>query len=269
MKIQTFTTLLRAYGIHYLSSMKFKLILIFYLVSPFVYAIPYLTGALPKPATIFDYAYFPFSNIAASVAFPCALLAGDTISQDFSRQGYFTLTQPVRRSEIMLTRFLSSFGTSALTMLAWIGSGSIGAWVLYRTAIPNMVPIVLFTILFVASVTSFVVLFSSLFKSSMLSIIASVVVMVILMPILIQAFEAVGVEPWPLLAYAGSVLGGLSAATYPPHILPHTASPGLPVSVTVFIPFVWEAAAIMTLYLMVSLVLAWLVYSKKEIVEIE
>lgn len=223
-----------------------------------------------KPPDIYSYTSSGLGNFVFATVVVAALLAGDAISQDFSRQGYFTLTQPIRRSEIMLARTLSAFGFSLLTMLVWTGVGIGSGLAFYGSSVPNTALITLFVILFIASVVSFVILLSSLFKSSMVSVIVSVLVVWLLMPILSGVFELVKIEPWPLITYAGSVVTDLAASSYPPHV--QTLSVGTAnssiVSVTIYNPYIWEAAAIMVAYLVVSLALAWLVYSRREVREV-
>ncbi len=268
MSASAFFTLLRTYASFYLHTRRFQAIFALYLIADILVPLLSLTNVLPRPANIYDYANIAMSNFAFTAMLPASLMAGDAISQDFSRQGYFTLTQPVRRSEIMAARFLSAFAISLLTMLVWLGGGMSGAYALYGTVLPNTPAIVMLLVLFVASATSFVVLFSSIFRSPMVSLIVSVVVVLLLMPIASGILELLGVEPWPLITYAGSVVGALAASSYPPHFQPLPGNPSPLVPVALFTPFVWEAAAIMAAYLLISLGLAWLIYSRKEIKEV-
>jgi ABC-type transport system involved in multi-copper enzyme maturation permease subunit len=261
--------MVRANMSFYLHTRRFKVILPIYIIVAFIFPVLYLTKVY-QPPDVYSYTSSALAELVSLTVLLVALLAGDAISQDFGRQGFFTLTQPVRRSEIMLARTLAAFIFSAVAMMVWIGIGFITSFAFYATVIPNMALYIALAVLFVASVISFVVLFSSLLRSPTTSVVLSVLVVWFLMPIITEVFDLVGIEPWFLLTYAGEGLGDLTQASYPVHFTStpiNTGTSGVSITLNSYVPYVWETAAIMAGYFLVSLVLAWIVYSRKELTE--
>jgi ABC-type transport system involved in multi-copper enzyme maturation permease subunit len=248
----------------FLHTRRFKVIFPIYILLALIYPILYGANIL-QPPDINSYMSNALGELVSGTVLLIAMLAGDSISQDFGRQGFFTLTQPIRRSEVMLARTLAAFVFSALAVLVWIGIGLATGYAFYAAVGANLVLILVLSILFAGSVVSFVVLFSSLFRSPTVSVVISVLMLWLVMPIITGVLDLVGVEPWFLLTYAGEAIDDLATIPYPSHITTIAASSSI--AVTVYTPYVWEAVVIMGAYLAASLTLAWLVYSKKELTE--
>jgi ABC-type transport system involved in multi-copper enzyme maturation permease subunit len=254
----------------YLHTKRFRVMLPIYVILALIFPVLYGVNVLQMPSDIYSYTSEALSELVSFVVLLVALLAGDSISQDFGRQGFFTLTQPVRRSEIMFARALAAFVFAAVSMLLWIGLGLASGYVFYSAVVPNGALMLALSMLFVASAVSFVVMFSSLFRSSSMSVVISVLVVWLVFPLITGILDLVGVEPWFLLTYAGDVITYLAAKVYPQHISSITASTGSGpnITVTTFVPYIWEAVGIMVGYLVVSLAIAWLVYSRKELKDV-
>lgn len=270
MSYSTFVTMMRANMGFYLHTKRFRIIFPLYIVLALIFPILYGTNVLQKPPDIYSYTSSALGELVSATVLLVAMLAGDSISQDFGRQGFFTLTQPVRRSEIMLARTLAAFVFAVFALFVWIGIGLITGYAFYSAAVTNVGLILALSLLFAGSVVSFVVLFSSLFRSPTVSVVISVLVVWLVMPVIEGVLDLAGVEPWFLLTYAGGVVDDLATNPYPAHVvsLPvSTSASGISITVTTFTPYVWEAAVIMVAYLVVSLGLAWLVYSRKELTE--
>ena len=253
----------------YLHTKRFKVIFPIYIIVAFIFPALYVTKVY-QPSDVYSYTSIALTELVSLTVLLVALLAGDAISQDFGRQGFFTLTQPIRRSEIMLARALAAFVFSAVAMMVWIGIGFITSYAFYTAIISNTALYVALALLFVASVVSFVVLFSSLFRNSTTSVVLSVFVVWFIMPIITEVLDLVGIEPWFLLTYAGEGLGDLTQASYPVHFTStpiNTGTSGISMTLTSYTPYVWETALIMVAYLVVSLALAWVIYSRKELTE--
>lgn len=254
----------------YLRTRRFKVIFPLYMILGLIYPVIYGANIIQRPPDINSYTMDALGELVFATVLLAALLAGDAISQDFGRQGFFTLTQPVRRSEIMLARTVAAFAISAVSMLVWIGIGMASGYAFYTAFVANMGLILALSLLLVGAVVAFVVLFSSLFRSPNVSVTISVLVLWFIFPLISGVLELVGVEPWFLVTYAGDVIDDLAAASYPAHVvsLPvSTGASGPSITVTTYTPYVWEGAMIMAAYLVASLVLAWLVYSRKELTE--
>ncbi len=261
-------TMVKADMRFYLHTRRFKVILPFYIIVALLFPILYGTNVLSKPLLVNDYTASAFGELVSFTVLLVALLAGDSISQDFGRQGFFTLTQPVRRSEIMLARTFAAFVFSTVVMLVWIGIGLATGFTFYGAVVANWALILVTSVLLVGSVVSFVVLFSSLFKSPSISIVICVLVVWLVMPIITGVLDLVGVEPWFLLTYASDAITNLTAVSYPQHFVSTSVTEGgTTITVSAYTPYLWEGALIMVAYLVISLALAWVVYSRKELTE--
>ncbi len=268
------TLLLKTYLKFYITTRRFLVIIPLYLLLFLLFPVLIAAGVVSKPADVYAWATLGFGNFSFSVALVAGLLAGDALSQDFSRQGLFTLTQPIRRSVIMLARYGSAALASIIVMvLAFWVPGLVASEVFYQSVVPSIPEIFVLSMVFVASIVAFVVLFSSLFKSSTISIVLSIVFVWILMPTISMFLPFAGVEPWFFITYAAGALGGLAQRTYPPHMQQTTLGGfgqggGSGPTITTFTPTVPEAVVIMLGYLFISLALAWFVYSRREMKDV-
>jgi ABC-type transport system involved in multi-copper enzyme maturation permease subunit len=269
MATSTFATMLKANMEFYIHTKRLRIFFPVYIALAVLFPILYVANILPKPPDLNTYAGLAWGNLVFAAVLLVGLLGGDAISQDFGRQGFFTLTQPVRRSEIMLARSLAAFVFSALTILVWMAVGLVTGYAFYQSVVSNVGLIFGLSVLLVGSLVSFVVMFSSLFKTPNTSVVVVTMVVWFVMPIVTGILELVGIEPWFLIYYAGGAIIALTEPTYPQHstTIP-AAGGGQTINVTTFTPYVWEAALIMVGYLVASLVLAWIIYSRKELKDI-
>lgn len=246
------------------------MVLPFYTFVLFLFPILTIEGIIPKSPDIYAYTQLGFVYFTFSAALVSGLLGGDSLSQDSGRQGLFTLSQPIRRSTILLSRYLATFIASAIIMVFFYDVIGISfADYMYGQVVPTAGLITAMSLLFVASMVAFVVLFSSLFKNSNVSIIVAILLVWIVMPSLTSVMGFVHLEPWFLITYAGNVLQALAQKTYPPNVQtipPNALGNGQP-GLVVYNPTIAEATVIMAGYLLVSMLLAWIVYSRRELKE--
>lgn len=222
-----------------------------------------IAGVIPRPADVYSFTQGALSGFTDSVLLACAVLAGDAISRDFSREGYFTLTQPVRRSEIMLARYLSAFTASLIVVFATVGIGVAFSEYLYGGVVPKIWEVALIAVLLTASLTAFVMMFSSLSKSPALSIVTAIVVLLVAMPIVQGVVQFLTrVEPWFLINYAAQVIPDLAQKSYPPHLVVERFGN---TTLYIYSPGVFEGVTIMLGYLLVCATVAWAVYSRREL----
>jgi ABC-type transport system involved in multi-copper enzyme maturation permease subunit len=160
-----------------------------------------------------------------------------------------------------LAAFLASVGIFALSYYVVV---LVTGFALYGQVVPNVLEVLGMALLYTASMVALVMLFSSLVKNPAVSVLLSVIIVLLGMGVIAGIAEVTNVEPWFLLTYAGQAVSGLAQQTYPAH---HTTyvTPGL--SVGLYNPYVLEAAQIMIGYLAVSLGLAYLIYSRRQLKE--
>ena len=261
--------MLRVYLKFFFSTKRFIVVFPFYAFVSVLTPVLVIIGAIPGSPDVYAWYSLGFLYFTFSAALVVGLLGGDALSQDFGRQGLFTLSQPIRRSVILLARYTATFIASAIIMVgAYDLIGAAFAKYIYGQLVPSAGLIVAMSLLLTASMVAFVMLFSSLFKSPNISIIMAILFVWIVMPLISSILALVHVEPWFLLTYAGNVLQALAQKTYPPNVQTAQISPGggLP-AVVVYNPTVLEATAIMIGYLIFSLLLGWIVYSRRELKE--
>lgn len=247
----------------YFRTRRFQVILPLYVFLGVLGPALILRGVLPKPADVYAFTSQTLGDFSNVVLLVCALLAGDAISRDFSREGYFTLTQPVRRSEIMAARYLSAFTAALIVVFVEMGIGVGFSEYMYGGVVPEIWEIALTGVLLTASLTAFVMMFSSLTKSPALSIVTAIVVLIIAMPIVSGVLEFLTrVEPWFLITYAAQVVSNLAQKTYPPHLVVEGLGDR---KIYIYSPSVPEGVAIMLGYMGVSILVAWAVYSRREL----
>ena len=258
-------TLLRAYLKFYFQTKRFLIVFIIYLFLSLLGPTLIATGVIQKAPTVYDFTGTALSNLSSAIVLACAILAGDAVSQDFSRQGLFTLTQPISRARILLARYLAAFIASAgVFILSYYLVVAVTGYLFYGKFIPNILEVAAMGLLLTASMVAFVMLFSSLVKNPAVSVLLSVIVVLIGMGVINGIAEVANVEPWFLLTYAGGAVSGLALQTYPQHI----QSLGIPwFNVNIYTPYVSEAIEIMAAYLLISIALAYLVYSRRELRE--
>ncbi len=265
-----FTTLFRANLKFYFSTKRFLVVLPFYVFVSVLFPLLVIFGVAPRSPDIYTYTQSGFLTYSLTAALVSGLLAGDALSRDFTREGMFILSEPVKRSKILLSRYAAALAATSLIMVFFYDLiGLSFAYYIYGEVVPESWLIVVMSLLYVASMVAFVMISSSAFKNSNVSIVVAILSVWIVMPLITSVAGFVHVEPWFLLTYAGNVLQALAQRAYPPPVqsIPiGGVGNGLP-SELFYNPAFWESVVIMLAYLVVSLSLAWLVYSRRELRE--
>ncbi len=268
--MSAFITLFRVSLKFYFSTRRFLVILPFYVFISVFFPILVIVGIAPRSPDIYTYTQSGFLTFSFSAALVSGLLAGDALSKDFTRQGIFILSQPVKRSTILLSRYAAALVASSVIMVFFYDLiGSSFAYYIYGQVVPTTWLIPTMSLMLVASMVAFVMLCSSVFKNSNVSITVAILSIWIVMPLTANATELVHLEPWFLLTYAGNVLQALAQKAYPPAVqsVPFGGvGSGFP-SELLYNPTFWESVEIILAYLIVSLLLAWVVYSRRELQE--
>ncbi|MEM3670215.1 MAG: ABC transporter permease [Thermoprotei archaeon] len=255
--------LLETYLKFYFRTRRFLVMLPLYVFISLLTPLLMYTNTIPQPQTVNAFTAQTLGGVTDDVLLVAAVMAGDAISQDYSQQGYFTLTQPVHRLKIMLTRFTSAFLAVSAIMVSTFVIGVAFSYVLYHTTVSTLPQILGLTFLFGASLTMFIIMFSSMFRSQGLSIIVSILIVVVAMPLVQGVLMFLShVEPWFLITYASSAVSNLALQSYPAHV---TVTSELGRKVYVYQPYVFESVYIMLGYLFFSMAVAYAVYARKEL----
>ena len=186
-----------------------------------------------------------------------AFMGGDAVSMDLgSGTGYYTLAFPIRRTTLLLGRYMAAFVVSLLLAAIFYATAATGAYAADGWAtFPTVAFLTSFGVaaLFGSGVLSVAFAFSSAFRNPAISMILTVLVLFLGLGTTTGRLESAGVAPWFSIIYAGDLItlvmpspgGGLfGAAAYP-------------VSTS-------EGVAIMTAYAVIFLFLSALVYEFRE-----
>jgi len=253
-----FITLLRASLKFYISTRRFIIMGILYVILTAIGPLVVALKIEPNAPDAYSFTQGNFSGFSFAVILLAAILAGDALSQDFGRQGLFTLTQPVRRSTILLSRYVAAFLVSAgIIFVLFDVFGFAFSQYYYGQIVPNAGLIIGTSLLLVASMVATVLLFSSLFKSPVISIVVAVLFFILAIPIVTGVLSFTSIEPWFFITYAGGVVSALGAQSYPPHLVTQNISEGgINISISTYTPTVIESTVIMLAYLIGSLLVA-------------
>lgn len=196
----------------------------------------------------------------------CAFVGGDALAMDFGGgTGYFMLVLPVRRSVLLLGRYVAALAAAIVLMMVLYLFGLITAsWFFGLAAIPwgAFAESIGLMALFAAAALSTAFLFSSFFRSPAISMVTTILVMFLGFEILDGALSVTGVEPWFSLLYAGSAIA-LPFQGAPHKTVIQGMGQRVP-TITQWNPYIWEGAVIMLGYFVVALVLSAIIYHFKE-----
>lgn len=265
-----FTTMFYVYLKSYFRSKRFLVIFPIYILLSSLSIILYFAGVVPKPSDVYSYTSEALTNFVFATSLAAGVFAGDAISRDFSREGFFTLTQPISRARIFVSRLLAALAVCVIVIFSdfYLVGISFGYY-LFGQVIPNIYILIGLGLFFVFGVVSFALLFSSIFKSQLVSGIVTTLVLWFVMPTISGILQFVNIEPWFLLNYAGSAVQAVAKNTYPPHyqeiVVPNGTSK---ITLHLYNPTVPEAVAIIAFYSIISIIAGIIIYKRRELKEI-
>ncbi len=188
----------------------------------------------------------------------------DAISGEFqNKTGYFSITNPIRRSSIYIGKWLAAFiaSTTVLAIFTVITLGN-GFYYFGLNVPVEFLWSVLFSWFYLVAVLGFSFFFSSFFKSSSMSILVTAILFLFvfnMIQLLIVNF--VHIEPWFILTYGSSIIGNVMSVPYPPHSTTLYAGPA---TLTMYNATIPEGLAIIAVYFAVTAVLGLLLFERKE-----
>ncbi|MDE1821943.1 MAG: ABC transporter permease [Euryarchaeota archaeon] len=218
-----------------------------------------------------DYLHAFLGNIGSAIIIAAAFLGGDAIAMDMGGgPGYLMLTQPVRRWVLLAGRYAAAALVGLLVAIAYYAFAIGGAAYIYGVgALPGgtLAESFGFAFLYGLSALALAFFFSSFFKSPAISIVFTVLIMIIALPIVTSIGSFTGGEPWYSLDYASGVISNLFQNPFV-HYSTQSISEGrrgAVLTIYQWSPYAWEGLTIMVTYLVVFLVLAYVIYTRKEV----
>jgi ABC-2 type transport system permease protein len=188
----------------------------------------------------------------------------DAISGEFqNKTGYFSITNPIRRSSIYVGKWVAAFIASTI-MLAIFTAITLGnGFYYFGLSVPSeFLTSVLFSWFYLVAVLGFSFFFSSFFKSSSMSILVTAILFLFafdMVQILVINFAQI--EPWFILTYGSSIIGNVMSVPYPPHATTLYAGD---TTLTMYNATIPEGLAIIAVYFAVTVVLGLLLFERKE-----
>jgi ABC-2 type transport system permease protein len=188
--------------------------------------------------------------------------AGDAISGEFeSKTGYILFPNPVRKTTIVIGKYLACLSAMALIMLIAYGVVSISLLSIYR-----QLPLVVWKsfglcLLNVSCVIGITFFFSSLSKGAIGGTVTAFIIIVVVFVTLEAVLMATGQPRWFLFSYAGDVMitvyNGYGAFGNAPEQLPQEAMQP---------PKVGTSIAVLFLYFIVFFLLSIIITNRREMV---
>ena len=208
--------------------------------------------------------YFVWGAFAPVVAMLSGVFfGGDAISGEFqNRTGYFSVTNPIRRSSLYVGKWLSAFVASSI-MLGIFAVISLSIGLYYRSVPSEFGLSVLFAWFFLAAVLGFVFFFSSLFKSSINSVFLTAMLLLVGFTAIVNLAGLIPIEPWFILNYSAGIIGNILTAPYPAHVTAGV-SLGKGIVVTAYNATVPEGLAIIGLYFIITTIVGLILFERKE-----
>lgn len=206
-------------------------------------------------------------NLSFTIVLVAAFLGGSAISTDFaSNYSYFILVQPVRRSSLLIGRYISAFIASLIIILVYYLFAAVGSLYFFSSIPLAFASSIGLAAVFIASVLAFAFFMSSLFNNPQTSTMAVVILLVIVLPVLSSILPALAnLEPWFLINYGGQVVYNVFSTNFV-----HFSSITVPVKggsykISQYQPYLLEGIEIMLGYLVVFLAAALYTYKYKQV----
>jgi ABC-2 type transport system permease protein len=192
---------------------------------------------------------------------------GDAISGEFqNKTGYFGIPNPIKRSSVYTGKWLAAFlASTAILAVFTLATISNGLYYFGLNAPYQFGESVLFAWFYLAAVLGFTFFFSSLFKSSAMSIIVTAILFLFVFSLIETLVSGlVQFEPWFILTYGSQIIGNILKVPYPPHSsVNNSIRPGGQPFTTYNVP-VPEGLAIIALYFIITAILGWVFFERKE-----
>lgn len=164
-----------------------------------------------------------FTWSAEYFAFALAVVFGsDIVSPDLSSPvGLYTLSLPIRRSTLLLGRYLASYLMAMCCTLSLVGVIVLTGYARFGTMpLDTLLTMLGLTALLVAAALAFAVMLGSLIRRSSFSILLSFLLLFIILPLVSFALSSARVASWWIITSAANVVvnpsTGLGAVGYTP-----------------------------------------------------
>ena len=204
-------------------------------------------------------------GVAISCGIVAAFFGGDATSiETGTNSGYYIMVQPVRKISILSGRFLAAFLMGfMLILIEYAGVAAMSQYI-YGTIEWRIIYSIGEMALLVIAFTALAFFFSSLFKSPLIGILVSVIMFLVFFSILDSILALTSIEPWFSLYYGGQVVTEIISSAPVVHSTTNSFAKGK-FTITIYNPYICEGNLIMIGYAIVSIVLSYIIFMKKEV----
>jgi ABC-type transport system involved in multi-copper enzyme maturation permease subunit len=249
---------LRLYGLLVIGSIVTAVVIV---IVAAVSGVPNASSALDFSLVIVDFGEVTNFALIAGVFF-----SGDSISSEFEHKtGYLMFANPIKRTTLLLGKYLSSCIACALIVAMPYLILSLSIIVMTGSLPVELFYSFLLAVLYACSIAALTFVFSSLFKGTMGASILPFLLLFFVFPLISVAIGFGGYEPFMFLNYAGGTIVNVLSNPYPPHEFSiSTSSAGITITITQFFASLSEGIIIMSSYLVLSLVLSAILVRRRQ-----
>lgn len=221
---------------------------------------PLLGDSYTEDANEFVNTYASFANLLIIIG--ATLFAGDAIVSEFqNRTGYLLFPKPVKRWVLLAGKFLASMAAVFLVLILYYGVALLLGLAITGSFSVLGVESLLLAMLYAMTALSLGFLVSSIMKGIAGAQILTFALFIFIFSIVTQVFTLGDVEPWFMVTYSS---GAISYITEDPYPTGGTAEVPGTSATSSYIPDVDVAIAVMAAYALVSLVLAYYFFNRRE-----
>lgn len=222
--------------------------------------VPYaLNVTLARDSKSWASTFFGFTTTLTVIV--GAFFAGDAISSEYEHKtGYMLFPNPVKRTSLVLGKFVAAFVSGLLPIGFYYVLGAIGMLSSYHTMPWETGVSFLYALLYLLCVLGLTFLFSSLLKSSMAATLLSFFMFIFILSIVSSVITLAGMEPWYLPNYAA---GSITQVINPQNDAV-IQFPGSSLKLYTFYPKFPVSIIIQAAYLVVALALSIVITNRKE-----
>jgi len=230
------------------------------LIAALQFTVP-LAFNIPFPTEAKNWAYSFLGFIGFLIIITGAFFAGDAIASEFEHKtGFIVFPNPVRRSSLVIGKFIAAFASALLTVSFYYALGAFAMLGIYGSIPVETALSFAYAILYICSVLGFTFLFSSLLKGSMGATLLSFFTFFLIFSITSSVITLTGNEPWYIPTYASGIINDV----FNPQQDAVIQVPGSSFRFYTFYPKLPISAIILSIYFVVTFALSMVIINRKE-----
>lgn len=216
---------------------------------------------------VYSYASSYGTWVTILTALAATFFGADALVGEFEhRTGYLLFPQPVTRASVFLGKFLAAFLLTGLTLAAYYGVVAAATGIV-KGSVPVEIGYSFFlAILYGAAALGVAFFLSSALRSTTMASILTFALLFFVLSIVSTVLSVAGVRGDGNLAFASGAISNMLSGPYPSGYPGDTVIPVGPggQTLTVYSPAVPTSIAVMVIWAVVGLVLALLIYRRRE-----